>query len=632
MFTDDDVNTIFQLFPPHKSSEFLPSLILSSGGHGFVTLQFVQAQFRDRVTKETQRLFVSALAGELDIDHNLVLQLVRTHPRLALLSADSSSIVAVDERDALQAHLTSLLSEGLVLKSDFVAQNDLHIDSLNTLLGNEDAQLLSFEDYVCSKAYESKIVGVLSDLLQQSIQGVQAVNIVSQNLPGGPPTWFTLRTLKHALESPNLTDKFSIQENDDSISCTPKRVIEKNRDAVTSDLQSGALAYLNLREFLNDFPELFSSYEDVHRYFEHLSDVTMMDWFAVSSVWMSKHEEDCVRILEQDGYVDTSQRFDMKLPDSLRDRVAQKAEQSIFATFEQRPQHKLCRVGSLVLTERRRNEERDTLIDHAKVDAAAQWQQLKDDAQKQIKFSLTSIAAMLSKEPIQAALIKEKGVEKALDEQFWTAVCDNETRNEAGLSAFWIDRVASRCHIYNEGMGEVQDQRLRDQLAELFASYAQKDLVPDSITKARSQGLVLSRKSRKNISRLEAILKPSPMDTKAVVTALDKFNKKQGIEAPTPMTLSATKKAMVDDMLRRMQKQKPSDGPVLFLTLVLILFAKQYSGMVYATGKFAPKLLKELKGSLEAEQYVQVEKWKEAAKTSTLSAEDRQEMVKMAQA
>jgi hypothetical protein len=88
---------------------------------------------------------------------------------------------------------------------------------------------------------------------------------------------------------------------------------------------------------------------------------------------------------------------------------------------------------------------------------------------------------------------------------------------------------------------------------------------------------------------------------------------------------------MMDDMLRRLQKQKASDGPVLFLMLVIVLFAKRYDGVVYATGKFAPKLLKQLKGNMTEEQYQTVEKWKEAAKTSSLTAEDRADMVRMAE-
>jgi hypothetical protein len=81
-----------------------------------------------------------------------------------------------------------------------------------------------------------------------------------------------------------------------------------------------------------------------------------------------------------------------------------------------------------------------------------------------------------------------------------------------------------------------------------------------------------------------------------------------------------------------MQKQKKSDGPLLFLTLAVFLFAKHNVGVVYATGKFAPKLLKQLKGSLDADEFAQMEAWKEAAKAGTLSAEDRDAMKRMVEA
>lgn len=51
MFTEHDVKSIFSLFPPHTSADFIPQFAIASSGNGFVTLQFAQAQFRSRVTK-----------------------------------------------------------------------------------------------------------------------------------------------------------------------------------------------------------------------------------------------------------------------------------------------------------------------------------------------------------------------------------------------------------------------------------------------------------------------------------------------------------------------------------------------------------------------------------------------------
>jgi hypothetical protein len=331
--------------------------------------------------------------------------------------------------------------------------------------------------------------------------------------------------------------------------------------------------------------------------------------------------------------LDVTEMIGSQLPSSLRDRVASDAEKFITAAFSQIHGSHIIRVGNFLLTETRRNAALDELSGYAKVDATAQWEEVGRGSEKDVKFSLDRIIRTVPEvHRVLHILIEEKAVEKSLDEQFWTCISSFETPNEEEFAVYWTDRILGRFHTYNSGLNSVTDQKLHDQLAELLASYTQKDLLPDSITKAQAQGLVLSRKTRKNISKLESILGSSKsMDITALTTALEKFNKKQGIPPPPPSTLTATKQAMVDDMLRRLQKQKSSDGPVLFLTLIIVLFAKHYDGVVYATGKFAPKLLKQLKDTFEAGQYEQLERWKEAAKTSTLSAEDKAEMLKMAQ-
>ena len=51
MFTENDIKSIFALFPPQTSADFTTQLSLASSGNGFVTLQFVQANFRSRVMK-----------------------------------------------------------------------------------------------------------------------------------------------------------------------------------------------------------------------------------------------------------------------------------------------------------------------------------------------------------------------------------------------------------------------------------------------------------------------------------------------------------------------------------------------------------------------------------------------------
>lgn len=306
--------------------------------------------------------------------------------------------------------------------------------------------------------------------------------------------------------------------------------------------------------------------------------------------------------------------------------------QNIQDNQEQSFSTKTSRLGRFILNQAHLEREKATLVDHAKADATSQFLQLKDTPGKELRFGSANISALItSNDPLQMALIKDKAVEKELDEQFWATVSDHEAQNESDFAAFWLERVLSRSHIYIEGLSAIEDPKLRDQLVELLVSYLQTELLPEALSKSRSQNLVLSRKTRKNTSKLETVLKGSKMDIAGVQAILDKFNKKQGILDPDRAKVDMVKKMMIGDMVRRMQKQKQSDSPVLFLTLILILFARQYDGVVYATGKFAPKLLKQLKSVIEPEQYNHFEKWKEAAKAGNLNAEDRQEMKKLAE-
>jgi uncharacterized protein (UPF0147 family) len=280
-----------------------------------------------------------------------------------------------------------------------------------------------------------------------------------------------------------------------------------------------------------------------------------------------------------------------------------------------------------LLTESGYSHERNTLLGLAKADAASQWQQSKENPKTEVKYSLPSITSLIpSDRSVLQDLAKDRSVGRALEDSFSNEISELEKQNESVFAEYWTDRVASRAAIYTEGLSAVEEPKLQQQLSELLAQYIQKDLVPDAIAKAASQGFSLSRKTRKNVQKLESALGTGTLDIPAITASLDKFSKKQSIDAPTDTALQTSKTTMLNDMARRMQKQKKSDGPLLFLTLVVFLFAKHNSGVVYATGKFAPKLLKQLKTVLDSEQYAKLEAWKEAAKTGTLSADDRDAM------
>jgi hypothetical protein len=122
---------------------------------------------------ETQRIPISALANDLDIDRLLVHQLVRNHPKLCFFSANEESIIPVDERDTIADKATSLLSSGLVSKADFGVQHDVSSKSLDFLLSNQDNDVLETNGYVYTQAYAHKIVDMLKTMVRQALDDVQ---------------------------------------------------------------------------------------------------------------------------------------------------------------------------------------------------------------------------------------------------------------------------------------------------------------------------------------------------------------------------------------------------------------------------------------------------------------------------
>ena len=264
--------------------------------------------------------------------------------------------------------------------------------------------------------------------------------------------------------------------------------------------------------------------------------------------------------------------------------------------------------------------------------ARSQWAAMDGTNEKDIKFGIP--------EPFRAAhqenATNSDHLKRAMwitsakdaDSEFWEELSQLESKNEEDFSQFWIDRVTGRIAVYTAGLSTIEDAKLRSQLSELLCSYLQKELIPESIVRARSQGLTRSRKTMKNLQKFQSSVKQKTADLPSLVTATEKFNKKQSIQGPDENTITELKNTQVQDMIRKMQKQ--SEGPVLFLTLVVVLLARERQNLVYATGKFAPKLMKQLKTLLKMEDYEQLEKWKDLAKAGSLTADDKERMKAMA--
>ncbi|KAF2709689.1 hypothetical protein K504DRAFT_491131 [Pleomassaria siparia CBS 279.74] len=649
MFSDEDIQDLYRLMPPGKAdlydssndssdehSDDLCSLLPGYKEVDLVTARDAMHRFEQLTHSSLDRVSVTSSLRELNLRHEAdVVKLAKLSSAFVLLSAQNSNIITKSERDGLEQKLRTLVATQIVSKATFSQENDISIDSIDALTesierGIQD-DLLKVDGHLIGKDYHFSLMEIMKQRLNEARKEAIPVVFTSETVQGCP-MWYVSSRLKWLLKVSYMESQFRAETSNDSIRCIPKSSVVQKRDAAIARLQSGDTPNIDMHTFSKDFGELYPTRTDAQDHLLTLPNISLVKPTAISKTWLFKFGEECVRFLGVNGYVDFTTNIRDCFPAECQKELYDTVEQQITSDYEQQAMGKLHRIGDFLSTDTTYNRERDVLLDMAKTHASKQWGSFKEFPDKDMKFHIAEVTSMISSDKsLLSVMIREKSVEKAVDEQYWSEISTLEAKNEAEFANFWNDRVVSRVRIYSEGLKFIEDAKLRDQLTDMLLTYLQKELLADSISKARSQGLVLSRKTRKNLSRFESTLKPSTTDISGAVTAVEKFSKKQGIPELDMDSLRKAKGVLIGDMARKMQK-KQTDGPLLFLTLVIVLLAKQQeaAGVVYATGKFAPKLMKELKPWLTVERYEQLDMWKEGAKAGTLTADDKEEMKRLA--
>jgi hypothetical protein len=458
----------------------------------------------------------------------------------------------------------------------------------------------------------------------------------AKDLPGSPPLWLILRHLKQHAQSQDFAEEVFIRETPTYIRCQSKKLKGDSVKAWAHGLLTGEQSHLDLREPLTKGSEIYESIDDLRNEFVSLQDVEVVGSYAMPEKWFIAFRDSIMQQLQHEGLINVTQKLSQEFPEALHSHVTRKVEQLLLAAIQQRPGCDIRYISGFMVTGDRYDSDRNALLNFSKQNATSQWQHLQSSPAADIRFSLPAIFATIPPtQPFLPVLANAKPTEKAIEEAFNIMLLTHESANESAFAAFLTDRALSRLHMHMLALHTISDTTQHTQLSALLATHAQTDLLPDTLLKARSQGLVLSRKSRKNVQKFESALYAATgtPELSSILSIIDKFGKKQGIDTSTFQTSSSeqTKQTMMVDLRHRLQKApKAGDNPVVFLTLVILLHAKFYEGVVYATGKYAPKIMKLLREKLGGEAYAELERWKDAAKLGSLTKEDREGIVKMA--
>lgn len=640
MFSSHDVEQIFHSLPPDAPKYGTrdgigPPLFMSTRGRTLITLEHTFREFENLVNAaDLPVLATSVISNALEIDPEAVLQFARASPELALISRDGD-IVPSGERAKLISKLESQLTASLVSKAEFARQNNLSLESVDDLiisvqesdkLGGALAAIS--HGYLASKAYRIEVSTAIQQYLDKSVAESKPAELSPQFLPGAPPLWYIDQLLVVLLAEGEKAADFHItlSEADDVITCVLKESMLKKRSAMIAAVQAGEQPYLDLHTLVREFPDTYPSLHEAKKQVQANSEILVHGFTAISMLWLTRFGSERVDELRLLGYTALQPKILETFPADCETFLTERMEQHVHDAFAAEAEdNDLEKVGYHLVRPSKLASDRALLLSAAKENASLQWKIFTtNNPPKDLKLQIDDIfSPILTSQPIIQDLLKDKPTRRTIEDAFWDEIARLENENEQQFADFWAKRIICRIKNWEIGLQSLGEGKLQDALAEVLFEHLKTENLPVSIAKASDQHLLHSRKTRRNISKLQSSLSTST-SLSSLLTALDKFNKKQSIPELDAGALAAAKEVMLSDMSRWMQKR--NDGPTLFLTLIAFLLAESVEGVVYATGKFSPKLLKVIKPAVSAEEYERLEGWKGMIKKDVLGEGEKKKM------
>ncbi|KAL1640594.1 hypothetical protein SLS58_006789 [Diplodia intermedia] len=666
MFSLDEMRELALAFPDAGSRAFSESdqevrLLPSLSGDGFIRSDVLLQKLNEHIEAEGQgRLPLSQLATTFDIAKEELSALVRDPQAELLLSTDCQNVVSRAEAERLQEDLKELVQERVVYAAGVALANNLALESINKLIAmnrygakgeDEDGPRLALYPQTTDPREVRKSIifsppyleGLVADA-HAAFEDAQHSGVPESMPPDGVlPTAF-LQLIVDRLGT-GFHGRMSIGEG--TVDFTPTSYLEQERDEKMDGLVDGTTSACALQWFVDLLPEQYPDISAAERYIntQHPGDILIFFDTAVSRAWHAKATDDLMETLSEKSFVNISDPFQDLSPDASHSAAA-KAHAGILAAVRSEDEFSVVAEGTfpylirmdLFLAIQSAFKER------VRAHAEHLWSnshQLTDTELTSGLGDLPTILAPAMDElqlpPPLLPILLRCSCDGGARAVFNATLTRLEADADAGLAAFWLERVAARVELHAAATTEtaIPDAKVRVQLLDLLREYVVKELVPDAASRAETKGLIRSARARRNVKKLLTVLKEqSPtlggeQGLAAVRSSLHKFAAK--MDVPSVADVEERKEAYVRDMVRDMQKD--GDAPRLFLKLVVALWAKRAGGVVYATGKFAPKLVKLMAKSEDedgAEQVARLEALKDAVKAGSAGDEEKAEMRRMA--
>ncbi|KAF2146249.1 uncharacterized protein K452DRAFT_283525 [Aplosporella prunicola CBS 121167] len=645
MFSPEDIRELAQAFPnssnpPLAQGETALRLAPSPGGDGFVNLSFVMKLLNDEIEMSLEpRLLISTLALQFGVDKNTIYELLDSNNTNVLLSKDRQHINPKPEATRLKESLIDVARSSVVYAVDFADTKDITLEGVRTLVSADESptQRLALYPSAVTLADLQNAIIYSPTFLKYLVSDSREVLKKTQEL-GGPgvesvprgsyPEQFLQLVLDEL--KPDLNGRFSIREG--KIWFTAISHLEEQREKRLKDLVYGKIPKVGLQWFIELLPEQHPDVGSATKFIKksYANDVLFFFDTVVSKKWYNDTVESKSKELNEKQFINVSEPFHDFSPEAAREAAAQAHSDVLGPTRQNEEQ---CTVAEGIFPYLIRYELftkiQTSFAERVQQHAKYLWERTDQLPESELTLDIPSVlqepAAQYELPAPFLQILLRCRMDGRAKSTFNATLAQLEAETNVQFAQFWQDRVVTRFELYNAGAAAIADAKLRAQLEDLLRDYVTKELVSDAISRAESRGLVRGARTPRALKKLQTALETDGKTVAAVQAFLQKFTSKLDIVPLDTATLAARKDANVADMARGMHKD--SDGPRLFLTCVVVLLARKQEGVVYATGKFAPKLLKMLKAAgLEEDVGAKLERLKEAVKAGKVSDAERGEM------
>ena len=210
----------------------------------------------------------------------------------------------------------------------------------------------------------------------------------------------------------------------------------------------------------------------------------------------------------------------------------------------------------------------------------------------------------------------------------------HDKRRQA-FARYWQIKVLARFELYERGLANLEEERLQKDLSNLTVEYLIDLVISEAFKKAETHDWIQGKAMIRHVDNLDHKLNDIKNNISSVENplqdfkaALSAFNGGSNIDWPIEEDIQSLKHSQMEELAESMGRDE--DSARLFLKLVLVLLSKHQPGTIYATGRFAPKLMKQFASSLDASDYEWLKKTRDAVRTGTLTAEDKAKMRNLA--